>query len=97
MEMYKTQLEFLDEQKDLEENENKETTKKLQNFLDRELEKKKKLEQEVKKLESRSVQLTDTRTELFKQMKSLERVYDDKKEERNQLKARVEVKQSQLQ
>lgn len=48
----------------------------------------------MKRLEERSTQLSDTRNELFKQLTTLERLFEDKKEERNQLKARVQVKQA---
>ena len=68
MEMYMTQLQYLDQQKDLEEQENQANQKRLQDFLQRELEKKKKLDEDVKKLEQRTEALTETRTELFKQL-----------------------------
>jgi len=96
MEMYMTQLQYLDQQKDLELNENEDIKRKLKAFLEKELQKKKGLENDVGKLEERTKNLAETRTELYKQLTTLERLYDDKKEERNQLKVRVQVKLAQL-
>ena len=64
--------------------------------MQRELEKKKKLDEEVKKLEDRTQALTETRTELYNQLGTQERLLEDKKEERNELKTKVEIKQLQL-
>lgn len=66
MEIYIQQLQYLDQQKDLEQSENESNLLKLKAFLQRELEKKNKLDQEVKNLESRTAELSHTRTELFK-------------------------------
>lgn len=48
--MYKTQLEYLDQQKDLEISENEVNKKKLDDFLQKELEKNNKLNAEIKSL-----------------------------------------------
>lgn len=96
MEMYKTQLELLDNQKDLEKTENEKIEAKLKEFLKKELEKKANLEEEVKTLEDRTTNLSMTRTELFKQLTALERLLDTKKEDRNDLRSKVLVKQTQL-
>ena len=66
MEIYIQQLQYLDQQKDLEQSENESNLLKLKAFLQRELEKKNKLDQEVKNLEGRTAELSHTRTELFK-------------------------------
>jgi predicted transcriptional regulator len=78
MEMYKTQLEYLDQQKDLEMSENEANKKKLDEFLQKELEKNNKLNSEIKKLEERTSQLENTRTELFKQLKTMEKLHNEK-------------------
>lgn len=49
-----TQLQYLDQQKDLEAQENENNTVKLKDFLKRELDKKYKLDNEVKQLEERT-------------------------------------------
>lgn len=60
------------------------------------MEKKNKLDKEVKSMEERSQKLTETRDEMYKQLGKIEKVFDEKKEERDTLNAKVQVKQAQL-
>ena len=62
--------------------------------MKKELEKKANLDGEVKTLEDRTTNLSMTRTELFKQLTALERLLDTKKEDRNDLRSKVLVKQT---
>ena len=62
--------------------------------MKKELEKKANLDEEVKTLEDRTTNLSMTRTELFKQLTALERLLDTKKEDRNDLRSKVLVKQT---
>ena len=72
MQMYMEQLQYLDSQKDAEQKKNQENQAKLQDFLQREVEKKNKLDAEVKKLEDRTLALNQTRNDLFKQLNGME-------------------------
>lgn len=94
--MYKTQLEYLDQQKDLEISENEANKKKLDDYLQKELEKNNKLNSEIKKLEERTSQLDHTRTELFKQLKTMEKLHNEKVYERDELKNKAQAKEIQL-
>ena len=71
--MYMTQLQYLDNQKDIERAENQANEQKFQEFLDKELEKKVKLEDEIKKLEERTQTLNDTRNDLFRQLNDMDK------------------------
>ena len=62
--------------------------------MKKELEKKANRDEEVKTLEDRTTNLSMTRTELFKQLTALERLLDTKKEDRNDLRSKVLVKQT---
>jgi hypothetical protein len=66
MQMYMDKLMALDNQKDLETKNNEENKQKLSDFLKKECEKKEKLNSEVKKLEDRTLELNQTRNDLFK-------------------------------
>ena len=94
--MYKTQLEYLDQQKDLEISENEVNKKKLDDFLQKELEKNNKLNAEIKSLQDRTSQLDHTRTELFKQLKTMEKLHNEKQYERDELKNKAQAKEIQL-
>ena len=48
--------------------------KKLKEFIQRELDKKNKMDEEVKKLEQRTADLSSTRSELFKQLSEMEKL-----------------------
>jgi len=85
-------MEYLDHQKDEEQKLNEENKKKLDEFLKKECEKKNKLDSEVKKLEDRTLSLNQTRNDLFKQLNGMEKIIEDKIEERNELRAKVLVK-----
>ena len=85
--MYMEQLQYLDSQKDDEQKANEINQKKLGDFLHKEVEKKNKLDIDVKKLEDRTLALNQTRNDLFKQLNGMEKIIDDKQEERNQLRA----------
>jgi chromosome segregation ATPase len=60
------------------------------------LEKKHKLDAEIKKLEEQTVELNQIRNDLFKQLSGMEKIIEDKVEERNELRAKVLVKQTAL-
>lgn len=62
--------------------------------MQRELDKKTKLDKEVKVLEERTLQLNQTRNDLFKQLNGMEKIIEDKQEELNELRAKVLVKQT---
>ncbi len=96
MQMYKDQLEILDNQKDEEIRLNEENSQRLKDFLQRELEKKSALDKDVKELEDRTLKLNQTRNELFKQLNGMEKVIEEKEEELNDLRGKVLVKQTQL-
>lgn len=81
--MYMQQLQYLDNQKDVEQKLNEENQVKLKDFLQRELEKKDKLSKEIKKLEEKTRTLNDTRNELFKQLNEKEKIIEGKIEEKN--------------
>lgn len=78
MQMYKDQLEILDNQKDEEIRLNEENSQRLKDFLQRELEKKSALDKDVKELEDRTLKLNQTRNELFKQLNGMEKVIEEK-------------------
>ena len=78
MQMYMEQLQYLDSQKDAEQKKNQENQAKLQDFLQREVEKKNKLDAEVKKLEDRTLALNQTRNDLFKQLNGMEKTIEEK-------------------
>ena len=60
------------------------------------MEKKHKLDAEIKKLEEQTVELNQIRNDLFKQLSGMEKIIEDKVEERNELRAKVLVKQTTL-
>ena len=70
--------------------------KKLKEFIQRELDKKNKMDEEVKKLEQRTADLSSTRSELFKQLSEMEKLQDQKKAERNELRSKVLIKRAEL-
>ena len=92
--MYMTQLQYLDNLKDVERAQNEENEKKFEEFLQKEIERKKKLEEEISKLEERTTQLNDTRNELFRQLNDMDKQNEAKREERNQYKSKVNIKQT---
>jgi uncharacterized protein Smg (DUF494 family) len=58
------------------------------------LEKNNKLNSDIKKLEERTSQLAHTRTELFKGLKTMEKLHDEKQSERDELRNKAHAKQT---
>lgn len=87
MQMYMEQLQYLDNEKDVQQKLNEENQVKLKEFLQKELEKKDSLNQEITKLEERTSKLNETRNDLFRQLNEMEKTIEAKINEKNELKA----------
>ena len=59
----------------------------MKEFLQKELEKKDSLNQEITKLEERTSKLNETRNDLFRQLNEMEKTIEAKINEKNELKA----------
>lgn len=77
--MYIQQLQFLDQQKDAEQQQNEDNKTKFKTFLQNELKRKDELEKNVVKLEKKTETLNDTRTKLFTQIGELDALILKKK------------------